>query len=76
MDFNSAFKVLIGNWNTPSGGTDHFLSVLQESSDLLSKQESRRRAKRKAWKESRQGQTSVPNGESACTEVQCAGIGR
>lgn len=61
------------NCNTPSGGTDHFLPVLQESSDLLNKQESRRRAKRKAWKESRQGQTSVPNGESECTEGQCAG---
>ena len=50
------------------------LSVLQQSSDLQNKQESRRRAKRKAWKESRQGQTSVRNGEFACTEVHCAGI--
>lgn len=67
---------VVGNYNTPNGGTDHFLPVLQESSDLLNKQESRRRAKRKAWKESRQGQTSVPNGKSACTESQCAGIRR
>ena len=48
--------------------------MLQESSDLLNKQESRRRAKRKGWKESRQGQASVRNGECACTEVQCAVI--
>ena len=65
-----------GNSNALNGGTDHFLPVLQESSDLLNKQESRRRAKRKAWKESRQGQTSVRNGESACTEGQCASIRR
>jgi hypothetical protein len=37
--------------------------LLQESSDVLCKQESRRRAKRRAWRDSRHGQTSVQTGK-------------
>jgi hypothetical protein len=58
-----------GSWRTPA-------SLLQESSDVLSKQESRRRAKRKAWRESRQGHTSVQAGESPCRAVCVVGSAR